>query len=442
MTNITPLDFEVTRRDYDGIGTEFAVTRQQAGLDVVQVAQRLRIRREHLFAIEEGRFEDLPAPAYAIGFVRSYAEFLGLDPVSAVEQFKLESSASTARVPLAFPSAEPSERMPKGWLIGMSLVLAAVVFGAWYFSENSDRFAVNDVPPAPFVAPVVEPEVPEPVPQVAVATQPMPAEVEAAPQQSLGGEGDLDPEIGRVLGVVAATESEAAGERDILITAEEAPEQGPIDDIGAESGQTLPDANAEVRELDVAANNREVPVPASDEAVVAISPAVVPTEPDIAEVAPGPPEQILAAVVPAEPSLVPQPAGALQPDPELDPAPPAARVVPPAAPADVAALAGGRDPEVFGAENIGARVVIRALQDSWVQVTGAAGELLLTRILRAGDIYRVPNRDDLLLMTGNAGALEITIDGEVISPLGPIGTVRRNVSLAFDRLRAGTAVAR
>ncbi|MDA1133063.1 MAG: DUF4115 domain-containing protein, partial [Proteobacteria bacterium] len=126
------------------------------------------------------------------------------------------------------------------------------------------------------------------------------------------------------------------------------------------------------------------------------------------------------------------------------PAPVAATpaAVPPAAPADVAALAGGRAPEIFGAETADVRVVILAREDSWVQITGAAGELLLTRILRAGDIYRAPDRDDLMLMTGNAGALEITVDGTVVPSLGPIGTVRRNVSLAADRLLAGNAVDR
>jgi cytoskeleton protein RodZ len=124
------------------------------------------------------------------------------------------------------------------------------------------------------------------------------------------------------------------------------------------------------------------------------------------------------------------------------PLPAATPAVPPAAPADVAALAGGRTPEVFGAENTDARIIILAREDSWVQVTGTAGELLLTRILRAGDTYRAPDRDDLVLMTGNAGALEITVDGTLVSSLGPIGTVRRNVSLAPDRLLAGTAVDR
>jgi cytoskeleton protein RodZ len=97
------------------------------------------------------------------------------------------------------------------------------------------------------------------------------------------------------------------------------------------------------------------------------------------------------------------------------------------------------EPRIFGADNVGARVIIVARQDSWVQVTGEAGQLLLTRILRSGDTYRAPDRDDLVMMTGNAGALEITVDGTVVPALGPLSSVRRNVSLDPDVLLARAA---
>ena len=44
--------------------------RLRAGLDLAEVAQSLRIRQGFLEAIESGRFEALPAPVYALGFVR------------------------------------------------------------------------------------------------------------------------------------------------------------------------------------------------------------------------------------------------------------------------------------------------------------------------------------------------------------------------------------
>ena len=93
---------------------------------------------------------------------------------------------------------------------------------------------------------------------------------------------------------------------------------------------------------------------------------------------------------------------------------------------------------MFGAGNADSRVVVRALMDSWVQITGAGNELFLTRILRAGDKYFAPNRPDLVLMTGNAGAIQIFVDGQAVQPLGPVGKVRRDVSLDPETLLAAT----
>ena len=91
-------------------------------------------------------------------------------------------------------------------------------------------------------------------------------------------------------------------------------------------------------------------------------------------------------------------------------------------------------PRVFGSDDSGGRVIVTATMDSWVQVRGGDNELLLTRILRAGDRYQAPDRSDLVLMTGNAGGLEIRVDGKLVPPIGPVGEVRRNVSLAAGSL--------
>jgi len=94
---------------------------------------------------------------------------------------------------------------------------------------------------------------------------------------------------------------------------------------------------------------------------------------------------------------------------------------------------------VYG-EQGGGRIVVRAKVNSWIQVRDdASGELLLTRMLRAGDEYHVPNREGLSLLTGNAGALEIVVDGTIAPAIGATGDVRRNVALDADRLLAGDA---
>ena len=83
---------------------------------------------------------------------------------------------------------------------------------------------------------------------------------------------------------------------------------------------------------------------------------------------------------------------------------------------------------------------MRAREESWVQITGDNNELLLTRILRPGDIYHVPDREGLMLMTGNAGGIEILVGDILAPPLGKIGKVRRRVALDPVRMLAGTAI--
>jgi hypothetical protein len=78
-------------------------------------------------------------------------------------------------------------------------------------------------------------------------------------------------------------------------------------------------------------------------------------------------------------------------------------------------------------------IELRARSDSWIQVR-SGDQLLLTRLLRKGETYRVPDRADLTLMTGNAGGLEVLINGTLLPPLGNEGSVARGVPLDANRL--------
>ncbi len=62
--------------------------REGRGLSIADVAKQTRIADRWIVAIEEARLEDLPAPVFAIGYVRSYARTVGLDPGAIVEHFR------------------------------------------------------------------------------------------------------------------------------------------------------------------------------------------------------------------------------------------------------------------------------------------------------------------------------------------------------------------
>lgn len=62
------------------VGEVLAETRVKQNIPLEKVSQITRIRTEFIEAIEENRFQDLPAEPFVKGFIRSYARFLSLDP--------------------------------------------------------------------------------------------------------------------------------------------------------------------------------------------------------------------------------------------------------------------------------------------------------------------------------------------------------------------------
>ena len=85
--------------------------------------------------------------------------------------------------------------------------------------------------------------------------------------------------------------------------------------------------------------------------------------------------------------------------------------------------------------------MISAIRPAWVEISDIeTDQVLLTRVLYAGDRYLAPNKTGLVLMTGNAGGIEIMVDGENVPSIGPKGSVRRNVWLDPVALRQGNAI--
>lgn len=82
-----------------------------------------------------------------------------------------------------------------------------------------------------------------------------------------------------------------------------------------------------------------------------------------------------------------------------------------------------------GADAASQRISVRARQDAWVRVQGPDNETVIDKVLKAGEVYDAPAGRGLYMMTGNAGALDILVDGRSIGALGPKGQIRRHVSL-------------
>jgi cytoskeleton protein RodZ len=114
------------------VGQDLRAARLRRGDDIASAARTLKIRKDYLEALEEDRFSALPGRAYAVGFVRAYADYLGLDPLQTVERFKQEIAGRDEQSKTAgFPETREESRLPHGWILIVTIVVALIGYGVY-----------------------------------------------------------------------------------------------------------------------------------------------------------------------------------------------------------------------------------------------------------------------------------------------------------------------
>lgn len=159
------------------VGQDLRAARLRRGDDLATVSKALKIRKDHLEALEEDRIESLPGRTYAVGFVRTYAEFLGLDHSAAVERFKAQIAgrADEPQPTITVIDEDEHRRLPQGWKIIAGVVLLLFAYGAYYLLVPAADKMI-----APPVAPV--PQATAPKPKVVKVVPPAPAPAATAPE--------------------------------------------------------------------------------------------------------------------------------------------------------------------------------------------------------------------------------------------------------------------
>ncbi|NIN01461.1 MAG: helix-turn-helix domain-containing protein [candidate division Zixibacteria bacterium] len=99
------------------IGSLLRYAREKRNLDIDEIAETLKVRRDYLVAMEEGRFDLLPARFYRRSFLKAYAEYLKLDAGNLLkmleEQEKRSRKAKDRPPPGIRPGAEESVEKEK-----------------------------------------------------------------------------------------------------------------------------------------------------------------------------------------------------------------------------------------------------------------------------------------------------------------------------------------
>jgi cytoskeleton protein RodZ len=381
---------------FEQIGSTLKQARRAQGLKISDVSQQLRISVDYLSKLEMGAFDQLPAPAYVTGFLRSYGQCVALDPTTLVARYNdLTTKAATMPTYKIPVGARPPQRSAPA-IASMLVVCAGIAYGGWYWVIGGD---VND--------------------QMAM----------------------VPSEIAETLSIPAAMQDTLIDQR--------ATSAIPNDDQAQSQDLTVP-----VQPEKVIAAKAVIPTPtvATDDQVAMTKTGTtetVMTKTGITKT--GITETGTANTITAE-----APAGATLTKPvetaaaivaPREPAAPPADVDSPVLSGDLAetqvitpasqdgetratgnsAIANLRDPAQ--------EITIRAVAASWVEIVRDNGEEVMAKLMQAGDSYVVEGNTRLYLSTGNAGGLEIVIGSDDPRPIGETGQIVRDLPLVTDKLR-------
>ncbi|WP_233205257.1 helix-turn-helix domain-containing protein [Alkalicaulis satelles] len=121
------------------LGERLREARVRAELTLDSAASQTRIKRDYLEALESMDPRGLPSRAYAVGYLRTYSAFLGLDAAGCIDQFKREVECETGRSQPTAPQEKREIRLPRGTIGTAAILIAVVAMAGWYGHYISQR---------------------------------------------------------------------------------------------------------------------------------------------------------------------------------------------------------------------------------------------------------------------------------------------------------------
>lgn len=116
------------------IGQDLRARRRELDLSPTEIYDSIHIRADYISAIENLDTESLPSTGYVLGFVRSYASFVGMDPAEAVRRYKDDIEAPQNLAVRKIPHFVPKNKikLPRGFVPALGVLGFAVMLGVWY----------------------------------------------------------------------------------------------------------------------------------------------------------------------------------------------------------------------------------------------------------------------------------------------------------------------
>jgi len=126
------------------VGELLRSEREKKGLSVKDIEAAISIRVLYIDAIEEGNYDIVPGEVYLKGFIRNYANYLGLDGQKVIETYRQAQMPIVTETSIDTPTVEePKVRKIKkkksNYLIEAVIILLCVVGGAWWLLGSSNN---------------------------------------------------------------------------------------------------------------------------------------------------------------------------------------------------------------------------------------------------------------------------------------------------------------
>ena len=330
--------------------------RHKSNQSLSQISSLLRIRHDYLKAIENGTPDDIPGTTYAIGFIKSYSNYLGIDPEGHINSFKTKAQNQEFKNSNVFPSPAPEGKIPSVMVIFTTILITVGIVLIWNNLQktSTDSSTQHDVIKSRTNT------------IIAVGEQEnQNVDSKSFPQKKATGEKSL--QHGKKIVVSETTPDNSLKTKQYKSV--KLIEKKGIEPTDLQSGTTK---RTKKKSLETASINSSSLHDTTDQFQ----------------------EKAKTDVV------------------------------------DVKRLKVSNDSSVLAVSNF----TIQATADSWIQIKALNSNILLSRILKTHETYNVPNRNDLLLSTGNIGALVIRINGKEIPKYAGSMRVAKDIALTKENL--------
>jgi cytoskeletal protein RodZ len=137
------------------VGTVLKDARIARGLKPSDIERAIKIREKYILAIEADAFGKLPSPSYAKGFVRNYAEYLGLSQSQMMAFFRrqMTESPKSSLLPkgVSDPLNKPLVHLTPGRFLGFVISILVILFLAYL---GNQYFRIGKAPTLTVTSPL------------------------------------------------------------------------------------------------------------------------------------------------------------------------------------------------------------------------------------------------------------------------------------------------